>query len=70
VSDDRTGITPGGALHVQAVVGNALPNWGAILQADRIDTVIASEDDSVAALLVSRGWRVRAADASQELLQR
>lgn len=69
VADDRTGITPRDALHVQAAVANALPRWSTLLQTDRIDTVIASDDDSVAALLVARGWHVRASYDMQVLLQ-
>lgn len=69
VADDRAGITPHAALHAQASVANALPDWKTQLQADRITAVIASQDDSVAALLVARGWHVRAAGTAQVLLQ-
>ena len=69
VADDRTGITPREALKVQYAVANALPDWQTLMQADRVNTVIASEDDSVAALLTARGWHVRAAYLTQVVLQ-
>ena len=69
ITDDRAGITPPQALRVQASVVNALPGWHALLKRDRIDSIIASQDDSVVALLFSGGWRVRAADGTRVLLQ-
>ncbi len=69
VADDRAGITPFYALRVESAVSNSAAGWHDLLVKDRVDTVIASEDDTLVALLELRGWHVRAADGTRVILQ-
>jgi hypothetical protein len=70
LADDRSGITPTANLHAEALVSNAASGWKTQLQASHVDSVIASEDDSVVALLLVSGWHVGAGDGTRVLLQR
>lgn len=69
VADDRAGITPLPQLRAQAIIANAAPGWRAQLARTRVRAVIASQDDALAALLLTSGWRVRAGDGERVLLE-
>ncbi|MFN2448187.1 MAG: hypothetical protein ABR508_00130 [Candidatus Baltobacteraceae bacterium] len=69
VADDRAGIISRYALHVEAVVSNASPGWRQTIERDRVNTVIASADDSIVGLLKAEGWSVRAWDEGRVLVQ-
>ena len=69
VADDRAGITPPAALHVESVISNASAGWHNALLRDRVDTVIASRDDSIVALLELHGWAIKVSDGKRVLLQ-
>jgi hypothetical protein len=70
IVDDRAGIEPYANRSVEATVQSAGDGWRTVMRAARIDSIIASQDEPIVALLNGGGWRIAATDDSRVLLER
>jgi hypothetical protein len=70
IADDRTGWMTRNALRVNRDVARTSGRWRSELRSERIDRVIADDDDGVVTLLQACGWKTTAADGSRVLLAR